>query len=169
MKNNRKGASIVELCAGLVIFIPVVLALLDVIFVSLYKTETDSLAKRSAIAAATTNYGTTNPATTPVSSYQAAAQSVLTTYNSGSLASPATVTVSFINNNAPAPTASNPNPPLSSTVTTSPTATTDGIVTLVTTKWNLPVPIPFGGPTSVTLMAQASSPLVNNLPVTSAP
>ncbi len=163
MKNkpNRciKAASIVEMCAGIVIMIPVIFALLDVIYVSLYKTEVDSLAKRCAICAATTNYSTTTPSATD---YQTAAQSILNTYTSSSVV-PGTlqVSVAFINNTSTSTTSN----PISST-SPNPQATTDGIITIVTASFKLPVAVPLGGPSTVQLSAQASCPLVNDLPST---
>ena len=159
---KSKAASIVELCFGLLILTPVILFLIDLIFMSLYKTETDSLAKRCAIAVGSTNYGTTDPTAVPPSSYQNAAQAVLNTYSSPSLSGSPSVVVYYINDTSN-PTAGNPNPTLSSNVTNSPTPQTDGVATIVTATWKLPVAVPFGGPSTLQLQARASSPLVGDL------
>lgn len=131
---NEKGASIAEAAAGLVVLIPIVLIIIDISALVLAQTANDDLAKHAARAAATQS--------TP-QLRQAAATSVVNNYPGGSMTSAPTLV-------AYSESAGNGQQAQQVTVRTS-------IVC------NLPVQVPFGGPTSQQFVAFDTEPVISGL------
>ncbi len=131
---RRKGSSIVETAAGLILLIPIVLFLVDVAAMVVAQTENDKLAKACARAAAEYPQGALATA---------AAQSVYTNQKSSNLLTKAAF----------------------SAASGSPLYLNPGMVTCKTTiTCTLPVPVPFIGNSAVAFNAQATEPIVGELP-----
>ncbi len=132
---RKKGSSIVETAAGLILLIPIVLFLVDVAAMVVAQTENDKLAKACARAAAEHPAG-------PLAN--TAAQNVYTNQKSSNLLTKAP----FNPSGYPIYNAANP-----------------GMVTCKTTiTCTLPVPVPFIGNSAVAFNAQATEPIVGELP-----
>ncbi|MDR3612525.1 MAG: hypothetical protein P4L53_03110 [Candidatus Obscuribacterales bacterium] len=126
------GASLIEAAAGLVILVPLVLALIDISAIVIAQTSNDALAKHAARQAATQ---------TSFALRQQAAQAVVTAYGASSLcSSPQMLSYSEPNSGQ--------------AISKQTVKVTTQIVC------NLPVPIPLGGPSTQTFQACDVEPLV---------
>ncbi len=133
---RRKGSSIVETAAGLILLVPIVLFLVDVAAMVVAQTENDKLAKACARAAAEL----------PTGKGTLAAQGVYNTQTKSNLLTPKP----FGFGSPPSGT---------------PVYAGDGNVTVTTTiSCTLPVPVPFIGTGSVDFVARATEPIVGELP-----
>lgn len=130
VKRNKKGSSIVETAAGLILLIPIVLFLVDVAAMVVAQTENDKLAKACARAAA--EFPSSEP-----SKQDGAAKKVYDNQKRSNLLTPTSYAVTA----------------------------GSGMVTCNTTiTCTLPVPVPFIGNSSVAFKAQATEPIVGELP-----
>ncbi len=136
--SNRKkrGTSIVETAAGLFIIIPIVLFLFDVAAAVLAQTANDSMCKSAARAAAET---------IDSGKAQAAAQSAIDSF-------PAAGYITSKRLFKPVVYVYNPSPAAQSYV---------HVVTEIVCRF--PVPIPFGGPSSMNFVTDMTEPLVGQL------
>jgi Flp pilus assembly protein TadG len=131
-RRSVRGASLMEAVAGLVILVPLVLALIDISAIVIAQTSNDALAKHAARQAATQ---------TTFALRQQAAQAVVTAYGASSLcASPQMLSYSEPNS--------------SQAISKQTVKVTTQIVC------NLPVPVPLGGPSTQTFQACDVEPLV---------
>jgi Flp pilus assembly protein TadG len=131
---RTRGASLVEAATGLVILVPVVLALIDITAVVIAQTSNDALAKHAARQAA-------GQANSTFALRQQAAQAVVTSYGSNSLCSSPQM-LSYTEPNA------------ALAISQQTVKVTTQIVC------NLPVPVPMGGPSTQTFQASDTEPLV---------
>jgi len=143
-ERNRKGSSIVETAAGLILLIPIVLFLVDVAAVVVAQTENDKLAKACARAAAEFPSGDAK-----------AKQAAKDVYDNQRKSNLLTV--------VPIGTPVGASPQL-------PSGEPDysGAAGMVTCRTEivctLPVPVPFIGKSAVNFDAQATEPIVGELP-----
>ena len=141
-QRSSAGASLTEAVVGLVVLVPVVLALIDITAIVIAQTSNDALAKHAARQAA----GQVAPSATmnqaqATALRQQAAQAVVTGYGSNSLCS-APQMVNYSEPNAGQ-------------------AVSQQVVTVTTQiVCNLPVPVPMGGPATWTFKAQATEPVI---------
>ncbi len=137
-KNDRASASsIAESMAGLLLIIPLSLLFIDLAALVLAQTANDALSKEAARSAAQTQIGPNETLTQAQADAQAAVQTVITNFRASKL-----MTVTGYTTNYTADTV---------TVQTSITCT-------------LPIPLPFIGIKSQNFVAQATEPVVGNLP-----
>ena len=145
---NRRGGALAETAAGLFILLPVFLLLVDVISLVIAQSINDDLAKQSARAASLTGMsylpGTTTPdPKTMQNNANAAVQQYLseTQYinNTQGLVCDVNWTCTF-------------------------NATTGQVQVITTIRCNLPIPVPFGGPSYTVFQAQAVEPITGIQP-----
>jgi uncharacterized membrane protein YgcG len=132
LHRSVRGASLVEAATGLVILVPIVLALIDISAIVIAQTSNDALAKHAARQAATQ---------TSFALRQQAAQSIVTAFEASSLCSSPQMLSYSEPNSAQA-------------ISKQTVKVTTQIVC------NLPVPVPLGGPSTQTFQASALEPLV---------
>jgi Flp pilus assembly protein TadG len=144
-RRRSSGSGLVETAAGLILVIPVLLALLDVAALVLAQTANDTLAKKCARAAATV------PETGTQAQLDTAVNEVFNEYADSSLIQKVSAATSRNPASSTAPPAGVTLPP-------------DSVRCDVVVKCKLPVPVPFGGPSSQNFQAYAVEPIVAQPP-----